>query len=92
VTNSKVINILELATDINPNEDSLSDTFGRIESLLQSELSDCYELLNTQTERPSISLLESIAQIHCAIDIIHSADTPEQRNHVYSILKEIKAA
>jgi hypothetical protein len=47
VTNSKVINILELATDINPNEDSLSDTFGRIESLLQSELSDCYELLNT---------------------------------------------
>ena len=70
----------------------LASAFRRIESSLHRELSDCYLKLNAQTEQPPISLLESIAQIQCAIDIIHSADTPEQRKHVYSILKEIKAA
>ena len=76
---SPVTNIIDLAMHRCDNGDNLTDAFHRMECALQQELSDCYSKLRAQDNQPSIPLLESIAQIQCAIDIIHSADSPEER-------------
>ena len=92
VNKSQVTNIIDIAMHRASDDDNLSKAFHSLETALNHELASCFKTLNSCNEQPPMSLLESIAQIQCALDIVQSADTPEDRLHIYSILKEFRAA
>ena len=69
--------------------DQISEALRSIEAVLFEELSEMYLVLHQQTEQ-DLELLKNIAQLQCALDIVQSAKTHEEKAEVYDILQHMK--
>lgn len=80
------------ATSLNiksTNNETYDEVLHKINVSLHRELSDCFTKLHLSDEHEP-ELLKSIATLECAIDIIDSANTLEEQQTVYNILKSFK--
>ncbi|NNJ72691.1 MAG: hypothetical protein HKP09_05870 [Enterobacterales bacterium] len=69
--------------------DQISEALKSIEAVLFEELSEMYLVLHQQTEK-DLELLKNVAELQCALDIVQSAKTRDEKAEVYDILQHMK--
>lgn len=73
-------------------ETDLRSALSKIKARLGCELSACFMELTNASEVEEHGILEEIAKIQCALDIITSANTSEGLHQVYTVLKEFQTS
>ena len=70
-------------------EEDFTESLKSAEVVLFRELSSCYQEL--QNQEMNIDSLKNLAKIQCALDILQSTNSTEEKAMVYDILKAVKS-
>ena len=71
----------------NFSEEEFTESLKSAEVVLFRELSSCYQEL--QNQELNIESLRNLAKIQCALDILQSTNTTEDKAMVFDILKSV---